>query len=550
MKFFKPWEPYNSKYPDGFSLVESFINLYTYVNELVSGLNNKTDVSGDHKGSWQGLSKPTLSEEGMKATVEKINEVELPDIKENLTLLNAKLELNIKDFGAKGDGETDDTNAFLKAFDYIREKQIDYQYSQGTILKIPFGTYIINKGFDVDVNVGIIGEGQIKPPSYKIFGANAYQQDMSPNCTTIKYNEPKNNMTMFRPVWGKEELEENRYHKDFYLENIMLDGNDGIVNSQVSPTAKGTKDLIINFIGKNSNGVDLTNVRYLRGSNNLFITGFSGYGLKTYHWQQHNNPIINLCSIGIISGGDGGIMSPYVAFCKKGIQIGDVNLLGATDRIIDVRVEWCEEYGIEVINGGNNRISGFIDRCGYSGYCQKEDGWNMNVDLTIQRCGCVWRGGVPSDLTTKELKQQGSNVYVNNIRGGNFRFTHIKGGSRDTSESDNYKSPVLAASYIGGTNFVTSENTMGFSEAFYSDYYIEGNSKYSIISNDFIMNSKGISIDKNTNKLYIDLYDQYRFRPPINWGKPSDSTGENGDIMFDSQGGVMYYKGGDVWKSI
>lgn len=32
----------------------------------------KTDVLGDHKGTWQGLSKPTLSEEGMRATVEKL----------------------------------------------------------------------------------------------------------------------------------------------------------------------------------------------------------------------------------------------------------------------------------------------------------------------------------------------------------------------------------------------------------------------------------------------------------------------------------------------
>ena len=28
----------------------------------------------DHKGSWQGLSRPTLSEEGMRATVEDIIE--------------------------------------------------------------------------------------------------------------------------------------------------------------------------------------------------------------------------------------------------------------------------------------------------------------------------------------------------------------------------------------------------------------------------------------------------------------------------------------------
>lgn len=47
---------------------------------------NKTDLLGDHKGSWQGLSKPTLSEEGMRATVEK-HITEISDIKNDISNL-------------------------------------------------------------------------------------------------------------------------------------------------------------------------------------------------------------------------------------------------------------------------------------------------------------------------------------------------------------------------------------------------------------------------------------------------------------------------------
>lgn len=48
-------------------------------NENTLALENKTDLHGNHEGSWQGLSKPTLSEEGMRATVEQ-HEKEIVEI--------------------------------------------------------------------------------------------------------------------------------------------------------------------------------------------------------------------------------------------------------------------------------------------------------------------------------------------------------------------------------------------------------------------------------------------------------------------------------------
>ena len=47
--------------------------LGSQVNHNTDVLENKTDLHGDHKGSWQGLNRPTMSEEGMRATVEKIH---------------------------------------------------------------------------------------------------------------------------------------------------------------------------------------------------------------------------------------------------------------------------------------------------------------------------------------------------------------------------------------------------------------------------------------------------------------------------------------------
>lgn len=51
----------------------------------------KTDLYGDHKGTWQGLNKPTLSEEGMKATVEQITNKSIPNIQNNIVDIETQL---------------------------------------------------------------------------------------------------------------------------------------------------------------------------------------------------------------------------------------------------------------------------------------------------------------------------------------------------------------------------------------------------------------------------------------------------------------------------
>ena len=66
------------------SVLKLIENINNFNGELAEEIDQKTDLMGDHKGSWQGLSKPTLSEEGMRATVEKINEVDIPKLTEQV----------------------------------------------------------------------------------------------------------------------------------------------------------------------------------------------------------------------------------------------------------------------------------------------------------------------------------------------------------------------------------------------------------------------------------------------------------------------------------
>ena len=70
--------------------------------EINKVLEEKTDLYGDHKGSWQGLDRPTMSDEGIRSTVEDIIDNKIPsfqtalDNKTNLSNKHIKI-LNSKD---------------------------------------------------------------------------------------------------------------------------------------------------------------------------------------------------------------------------------------------------------------------------------------------------------------------------------------------------------------------------------------------------------------------------------------------------------------------
>ena len=97
---------YDSEELTVLELIEELGNL---TNDNIEGLKGKTDLYGDHKGSWQGINRPTMSEEGLRGTVEKIIDEDLPRINEQLeTIITKNTEINVLDYGLKGNGEVED----------------------------------------------------------------------------------------------------------------------------------------------------------------------------------------------------------------------------------------------------------------------------------------------------------------------------------------------------------------------------------------------------------------------------------------------------------
>ena len=52
---------------DEYSTLGLMRNFTKDIKEVEEKVDNKTDKKGNHEGSWQGLNKPTLSEEGMRS---------------------------------------------------------------------------------------------------------------------------------------------------------------------------------------------------------------------------------------------------------------------------------------------------------------------------------------------------------------------------------------------------------------------------------------------------------------------------------------------------
>ena len=65
-------------------------------------------------------------------------------------------QINVKDYGAKGDGKTDDTIAFLSAIRYANKTFADKK--NASLIYIPSGTYILSSSIVLNKYVSIEGE--------------------------------------------------------------------------------------------------------------------------------------------------------------------------------------------------------------------------------------------------------------------------------------------------------------------------------------------------------------------------------------------------------
>lgn len=134
------------------TVLELINKLGAITNGVQDSLDNKTDLYGDHKGSWQGLNRPTMSEEGMRATVEDIIDNKIPSIQSSLNnmVLHTKGSINIFEYShLVVDGDW--SNAFNTAI----------QENENFEIIIPDGEYLIKSPIIVNKTVKLRGASKL-----------------------------------------------------------------------------------------------------------------------------------------------------------------------------------------------------------------------------------------------------------------------------------------------------------------------------------------------------------------------------------------------------
>lgn len=107
---------YDSEEKTVLKLIENIKNFLG--NDIVKEVDNKTDLNGNHLGQWQGLNKPTLSEEGTRATVEK----HIEDIK-NINLNVGTIENNTGIVGKSTGNDYEQIQLAINQYDYVKLTQ-------------------------------------------------------------------------------------------------------------------------------------------------------------------------------------------------------------------------------------------------------------------------------------------------------------------------------------------------------------------------------------------------------------------------------------------
>lgn len=201
------WRPYWSRYPEGYTILEALINWVSQVNDMTDNLNEINETMDNFIATFdtnlQDKVIQTLSEwqesgfldividQALQTQLDTISD-EVNTISEEISIINEEITkipelqtqidsiseevanipeqpyiqdkvkkgdlfINVKDYGAVGDGETDDTESIQNAIDYAAT------FSGGTdgaLVFFPAGTYLISQSIKTYGNITLEGVGR------------------------------------------------------------------------------------------------------------------------------------------------------------------------------------------------------------------------------------------------------------------------------------------------------------------------------------------------------------------------------------------------------
>lgn len=265
-----------------------------------------------------------------------------------------------KMFGAKGDGQTDDTQAVQKA--------LNSKYS----VFIPVGNYLITSTLKIPAGTTIEG--------VSVFGWGTNHKSSNFISGDIENLTLMENQGMY-----------TLRNLHFYSSSISFERQNGYEAEKLK--------IVPNISVNNVTALDLTKANAQFSTlENVSVYGFSGYGIKIAGDTSANHIAAVKCGKGLSIATDCLVQDVRVQFCEYGVY-----LKGPAINFINARIEEISKFAI-VIDG--NYIDGsmlnniFIDQCGYAGIAVINGGklQKANLNITMFRVCSFYSG-----LTTNEI---------------------------------------------------------------------------------------------------------------------------------------------------
>ena len=388
---------------------------------------------------------------------------ELDNVQNDLDNIKTNhLNVNIRDFGAKCDGITDDTEAIKKAINKIKEN------NGKSSLDLTFGTILIS-------------ENIIIPPLVKIYGRGIYK-------TTIKAKE---GVSIILDISS-----DNIYNNEFY--DFTIDGSNitnikGIyfndINASINDeNCKFENILIVNcteplIIGSNNRGNRFDNINIehcvkgliLNGTdnmlNNITISSISNNGIELNGSNNH----VSMCKVfyadkvGCIVNGNINVIDIEVQ--ENGLNGIEINgYLNNVNILADTNGRITPSHNIK-IDGYKNIINGV---CLYNSYLVGNIDSHINIlNGTINELNLICHGNKPyiaeGCISPSNKIIINNKALVTNIVNEGMEFEHLGAGT--SRQSFNY---LYNAHSFYNVNTGVNEGCL-----YKKEIDVTGNNKYS-----------------------------------------------------------------------
>lgn len=264
------------------------------------------------------------------------------------------IDINVREFGARGDGRTDDSEALQRA--------VEAAQSSGARLVFPPGTFITSKTIKARLPITITGAKSTTGNFDDISGI--FNPDKS----------PKSSHTQIKKINGNTdgdavlEVGSNSLVEYLYLLCGTGDGGTGVIDytDATIPVGTATTSYGLRVTGSNSR---IAFCSVTQASEGGFYT--TGGATNTFF-----NTMGCYNRIGLINNSsDSSIESSYF---HHNVESGVFLRKGNYVRMINCRIEWNARYGVHAKSGENQFTGNLFDRNGWAGLFL-DTGWGATV---------------------------------------------------------------------------------------------------------------------------------------------------------------------------